>query len=82
MRDELGAKRNRCIVVKDKFTTTLEVVVNRKVVKALEQTHFEVDAEKERILEGALEATTTKYLASDAFEIVKANCFWEGFENF
>lgn len=23
-----------------------------------------------------------KYLASNAFEIVKVNCFWEGFENF
>lgn len=25
---------------------------------------------------------TTKYLASNAFEIVKARCFLEGFENF
>lgn len=81
VREELRGERNCCIAVEDKFVTTLEDVVNRKVAKTLERAHIEAEVEKERILEGALEAATTKYLAYDAFEIVKADCFWEGFEN-
>lgn len=74
-REENGAKKNRRIAFEGKFATTLEVVVNRKVAEALKWAHIEAKAEKERILEGSLEAATAKYLALDAFEIVKAYCF-------
>lgn len=48
----------------------------------MELAYIQTEAERERIVEGALEATITKYLASNTFEIVKADCFLEGFENF
>lgn len=76
---------NRCIAVEDSFTTTLEKVVNKKAVEALERANLEVETGRGRgrgSLKGAFEAATAKYLASSAFEIIKANYFWEGFENF
>lgn len=88
MRNEIGGERNRRIVVKDNFTATLKKVVNKKVAETLEQAHLEVEAkrererEKRRILEGPLEVATTKYLASDAFEIVKVDCFGKGSKTF
>lgn len=33
-------------------------------------------------MEEALEASTVKYLALKAFRVVRADCFWEGFEEF
>lgn len=69
-KEELEAERNHCIAVEDKFFITLEAMVNRKVVKALERAHIEAKVERERILEGALMAATTKYLALDAFKIL------------
>lgn len=48
------------------------------MTEALERAHLEAKAERvserEKILEGALKAATTKYLASDSFKIVRADC--------
>lgn len=54
LKEELGGERNHCITVKDKFSITLKVVVNRKVAKALERAHIEAKAENAKILEGPL----------------------------
>lgn len=56
-------------------------MVNKKVAEALERTHTlrkrwrERERERKKILEEALEAATTKYLASDAFGIFKIDYF-------
>lgn len=42
----------------------------------------EGEREKEKLQEEALEAVTSQYLASNAFGIVRADFFWEGFEDF
>lgn len=47
--------------------------------------HLEVEAERERKARDkgeALKAAEAPYLASDAFSIVKVDCFWERFEEF
>lgn len=82
MREELGAKRSHRITVEDTFAKTLEAMVNKKVVEAVDLAHIQAKAERERIIKVALEELTTKYLASDAFGVIKAGCFLEGFENF
>lgn len=81
-REELGGERNHHIAIEDKFSTTLEVVMNMKVVEAIKRAHIEAEVEKERILKGAPKSATAKYLASNAFEILKDYYFWEGFKNF
>lgn len=85
-RKELGNERNCCIRIEDNFNAALESSVNKSVVDASERTHLEVEVEKEKekekIMEEALEVVVAKYLTSDAFGIVKADCFWEGFEEF
>lgn len=42
----------------------------------------EREIEREKLREEALEVTAVKYLSLDAFGIVRADCFWEGFEEF
>lgn len=53
--------------------------MNKKVAGAM--VYIKAEVERKRIVEGALKVAMTKYLASDAFEIVKARCFLEGFKN-
>lgn len=52
--------------------------MTKKVVEAVELAHIQAKLKKER----AIEAATDKYLAMNAFEVVKGGCFLEGFENF
>lgn len=85
-KEELGNERNYCIVVEDDFTTTLEKTMNKKVVDALEGACFEAEVERvrqrEKIMEEALEVAIAKYLALDAFGVIKANYFWKRFKDF
>lgn len=52
--------------------------MNTKVAKAMKLTLIQAKEERER----AIKMTIPKYLAFDAFKIVKAECFLEGFEAF
>lgn len=57
--------------------------MNKKVVdEPVELAHKQAKEERERAIKGALKPVTTKYLASDTFQVIKAGCFLEGFKNF
>lgn len=76
-RDKLGVEKNHRLIVEDSFAATLEEAVSKKVAKVVELTQIWAEEGKK-----AFEMATTDYLASDAFQVVKAGCFLEGFENF
>lgn len=85
-RNKLETKRNWCIQVENDFKMIIEDTRKRTTKDILEQVHLEADVEREgerqQMWEEASQEVETKYLASDAFGLVRVDCFWEGFEEF
>lgn len=72
------SERNHHLEVERSFATTLEQTVENKVVEALALAQIQAKEERERLID----ATVSKYLASEAFQVMKVGCYLDDFKCF